>query len=202
MVQVQTPQGPQLIPIEVARQHGLLEQWALPQNLDAEQLHAAQRIEASAERNTPSMEALIEQDLRRQAKEAKAAQAATAEAPLTPYVQGAEVDTMARAKMTGMKLLQQKKGRKGIKALIERLNQADEAEWDEIVMGFIMENIDIYHYIQAVSYYAAMAEGNAGEELADKVAEKLRAHALVPDDIIYTEDDWATAQTAPSEEGA
>lgn len=202
MVQVQTPQGPQLIPIEVARQHGLLEQWALPQNLDAEQLHAAQRIEASAERNTPSMEELIEQDLRRQAKEAKAAQAATAEAPLTPYVQGAEVDTMARAKMTGMKLLQQKKGRKGIKALIERLNQADEAEWDEIVMGFIMENIDIYHYIQAVSYYAAMAEGNAGEELADKVAEKLRAHALVPDDIIYTEDDWATAQTAPSEEGA
>ena len=202
MVQVQTPQGPQLIPIEVARQHGLLEQWALPQNLDAEQLHAAQRIEASAERNTPSMEELIEQDLRRQAKEAKAAQAVTAEAPLTPYVQGAEVDTMARAKMTGMKLLQQKKGRKGIKALIERLNQADEAEWDEIVMGFIMENIDIYHYIQAVSYYAAMAEGNAGEELADKVAEKLRAHALVPDDIIYTEDDWATAQTAPSEEGA
>ena len=202
MVQVQTPQGPQLIPIEVARQHGLLEQWALPQNLDAEQLHAAQRIEASAERNTPSMEELIVQDLRRQAKEAKAAQAATAEAPLTPYVQGAEVDTMARAKMTGMKLLQQKKGRKGIKALIERLNQADEAEWDEIVMGFIMENIDIYHYIQAVSYYAAMAEGNAGEELADKVAEKLRAHALVPDDIIYTEDDWATAQTAPSEEGA
>lgn len=202
MVQVQTPQGPQLIPIEVARQHGLLEQWALPQNLDAEQLHAAQRIEASAERNTPSMEELIEQDLRRQAKEAKAAQAVTAEAPLTPYVQGAEVDTMARAKMTGMKLLQQKKGRKGIKALIERLNQADEAEWDEIVMGFIMENIDIYHYIQAVSYYAAMAEGNAGEELADKVAEKLRAHELVPDDIIYTEDDWATAQTAPSEEGA
>ena len=25
---------------------------------------------------------------------------------------------------------------------------------------------------------------------------------LVPDDIIYTEEDWATAQTAPSEEGA
>lgn len=196
MVRVQTPQGPQLIPVEVARRHGLLEQRALPEATGFGQMAqgVSPSVEALAEKNSPSMEDLIAQDLQRQAGEG-ADKKASAEA-LTDYEKGGEVDTLTRAKMAGMNLLQQKKGRKGIRALIERLNGADETEWDEIVMGTIMENLDIYHYIQAVSYYAAMAEGHAGEELTDKVAARLRAHVLVPDDLIFSEDDWAAAQTA------
>lgn len=198
MVRVQTPQGPQLIPIEVARQHGLLEQPALTGNQmpDTPDLLARRaRAAAMAAGDTgPSIEELMAQDLAQQADANQPAVETAEPAPQSPYDMGVEVDTMARAKMTGMKLLQQKKGRKGIKKLIDRLNTAEESEWDDIVMGAIIENLDIYHYIQAVSYYAAMAEGGSGPELADKVAVKLRGHELVPEDIHYTEDDWLAGQ--------
>lgn len=215
MVRVQTPQGPQLIPIEVARQHGLLERPALPdpQALSPEGLAARRAYAATAggaESGGVDIEALMAQDRERQRQRQQqsepprtegAASASSSEPaePLSDYGAGAEVDTLARARLVGLKLLQQKKGRKGIKKLIEKLNVTAEDEWDDIVMGAIMENLDIYHYIQAVSFYAAMAEGGAGEELADMVAAKLRAHDLVPDNICYTEQDWLQSREAAAE---
>jgi hypothetical protein len=45
-----------------------------------------------------------------------------------------------------------------------------------------------------------MAEGGSGSDLADKVAAKLRAHELVPDDLHYTEEDWLAGQNTEEDQ--
>jgi hypothetical protein len=206
MIRVQTPQGPQLIPVAVARQHGLLpEQQGTPASqarMIAEVDNLPDFVSGAPGRPATASQGMSPGEMAEAEHAASlAAQAEAEQNPPTDYSQGEGVDTMARAKKAGLSLLQQKKGRKGVKRLVERLREVEEAEWNDIVMSSIMENIDIYHYIQAVSFYAALAEAHSGEGLAVKVAEQLKTHDLVPDDIVYTEEDWAQAQAATKEEG-
>jgi hypothetical protein len=48
-----------------------------------------------------------------------------------------------------------------------------------------MTNLDIYHYIQAVSVVLACAEAGADPMLTDRIIAALQQSSLVPDDLNY-----------------
>jgi hypothetical protein len=49
-------------------------------------------------------------------------------------------------------------------------------------------NLDIYTYLRAVTVKVALLEAGLGEDLALRIIEKARANPLIPDDVIFDED--------------
>ena len=108
-------------------------------------------------------------------------------------------ELMARAKIAKMKIIDVKKARKAIKALREKLVKTDEEQWSDMITGAIAAEFNIYHYINAVGFYAALAEAGADQEFTVKLAELLKASGMVPDDLPYTEEDVAAKYGAEEE---
>lgn len=119
------------------------------------------------------------------------------EPDLTPYEAGKAVDTLARAKEAGISLLTQRKCRKTLTKLSEALREIDldSEEGVEDVVGkvsaAVMTTPELLDYINAVTVYAAFAETGADEELCDKIVDFMRESEMVPEDMIYDEEDYA-----------
>ena len=85
----------------------------------------------------------------------------------------------------GMNLKAQKAARTGLRNLIKKVAVSDEEKWEELIATAIMQEINIYHYVNAVTVRAAMLEGGASEELAARVMSAMRASEMVPKDLPY-----------------
>jgi len=202
MVQIQTAEGPRIIPMEMAQRMGFvpLEQANRPpaQNLPALPDRGFVPPEArQAPRRDPQFQQMLN-EANNGPSPARTALAAGAEPP-SDFELGTKVDTTARSKEAGISLLDLRKARKGIRTLVDNLRNAPEDQWETLVTAAIMENVGIYHYIQAVTFYAAVAEAGADREIAQNIAEALRKSILVPDNMIYTEADLAKAKANPKE---
>jgi len=108
---------------------------------------------------------------------------------LHPLVVAKEIDTLKRAKAAGIKLIDQKKARKSLRKLVEKLETAPDPEWEGYIIAAIVDDIQIYHYINAVSLYGGLAESGCSEEMATAIETGLRGNELVPEDLPYTEAD-------------
>jgi hypothetical protein len=106
-----------------------------------------------------------------------------------PLDAGRKVNTLSKAKQAGLNLSAQKKARRRLRTLVKKLDVVPQEEWEGLIIAAIVEDVDIYHYINAVSLYAALAEAGTSEEMADSIVEGLRANEVVPDDLPYTAED-------------
>ena len=102
-------------------------------------------------------------------------------APVRPS-QGSLSDMAAAA---GMNLKAQKAARMGLRSLVKKVSAAEEEKWEELIASAIMQEVSIYHYVNAVTVKAAMLEGGADEALAERVMAAMRKSELVPKDIPY-----------------
>lgn len=105
------------------------------------------------------------------------------EAPATVRPSQGSLSDMAAA--AGMTLKAQKAARTGLRALIKKVSASEEEKWEELIGTAIMQEINIYHYVNAVTVKAAMLEGGADEALATRVMAAMRTSELVPKDIPY-----------------
>jgi hypothetical protein len=183
-VAIQTPQGVKMVPVSVLQQ--------------------AQR-EMAAQRSNP-MPPLPDFPMRPPGEtgpvilDAEAVPVEEEEETLTDYAAALQVNALKRAKEAGISLGDQKKARKGARKLVERLAETSESEWKEIATGLIMETSEIYTYAQAVTVYVALAEAQAGEDLADRVVAELQKSGLMPKDVPYTEKDYAEMHKEKTDE--
>lgn len=116
---------------------------------------------------------------------------------------GSAVNTLLRAKEAGMKLPDQRKARRAVRRLADKLRSSEEEDWMGIVTGEITANISIYHYLQAVTVYAALAEANVEADLADRVVKALKESGMVPDDVLpYDEADFARIKASEAAESS
>lgn len=104
------------------------------------------------------------------------------------------IDTLARAKAAGIKLLAQKKARKAIRSLTERLGESDQDDWLGIITEAITSEVGIYYYIKAVTVSSALDEATDDAELKEAVVAAMKESGLIPDDVPYDEEDFARLQ--------
>jgi len=101
---------------------------------------------------------------------------------------GAQMPIMDTAKLAsdlGLTMHQQKQGRVGMRKLINKLATALEESWEGIITEALVSNLDIYHYIQAVSVVLACAEAGADPGFTDRIIAALKQSSLVPNDLNY-----------------
>jgi len=109
------------------------------------------------------------------------------------------INTLARAKEAGLSLMDQKKARKAIRALGGKLAGAAQDEWLGLITQAITEEVGIYYYIKAVTVDAALAEASDNPDLQAAVVEAMRDSGLIPDDVPYTEEDYARLKALAQE---
>ena len=104
---------------------------------------------------------------------------------------GSEVDTIRRAKEAGLPLVKQRKVRKAIRALADKLAVSAKDDWMGLVSEALTSNIDIYHYLRAVTVYAALAEAKLSAELAGQIVEALQESGVITSDVLpFDEQDF------------
>jgi hypothetical protein len=89
------------------------------------------------------------------------------------------------AASAGLNLKAQKAARTGLRNLVKKVAASEEEKWEELIASAIMQEINIYHYVNAVTVRAAMLEGGASEELAARVMSAMRSSEMVPKDLPY-----------------
>jgi hypothetical protein len=192
MVQIMTPEGPRMIPIESARSLGLIPDQASTQAQLAAQVQQKQAIDEImsefAENGSPEEAAAPEAEPEL-TREQAIMKAFGKEQPESEYEQAGHVNIKEACKTAGVKLLDQKKARKGIRKLVAVMREKPEDEWPDMVMAAILEQPEIFAYIQAISLFTALREAGAEKDLADRIAAALRAHELVPDTLRYVPSD-------------
>jgi hypothetical protein len=196
MVQIQTPEGPRIIPLALAQQLGykpepekepVAAQAESPAARQAQQAPNPQKPAASVPRPAPVKEESIDEET-----EGNDDQASPFLAALGPigfdddYPSYGATDTSTLARMAGIKLVEQKSARKGLKALCDKLRSSDTGEWSGHITAALMQNARMWDYINAVSLKACLYEAGAEEDLANKIVAELRNSPLVPDDLPYT----------------
>jgi len=107
-----------------------------------------------------------------------------------PELEPEPIDTMKRAKEAGMSLMDQKKARKALRSLADKLAETEEDEWIGLITEAVSSEVNIYYYIKAVTVDAAFTEASDDEELKAKVAKAMKESGLVPDDVPYDEADF------------
>jgi hypothetical protein len=79
----------------------------------------------------------------------------------------------------------QKTARLALRALVAKLGKAAEPEWEGLIASAIATEPSVYHYAQAVTVKAALAEAGANPKLSARIVAALKASALVPSDLRY-----------------
>ena len=108
------------------------------------------------------------------------------EAPATPVQDGpipVTLSDLAAAKNLPLKA--QKSARVGIRKLVKKLEAEDEAKWDEIIGTAVATEVNIYHYVDAVSVNAAIREGGASPELTVRIIAAMQRSSLIPEGFNY-----------------
>ncbi len=101
------------------------------------------------------------------------------------------IDLLARAKAADINLLGQKKARKAIRGLVEKLAASEQEDWLGLITEAITNEVSIYYYIRAVTVHAALDEAGAEDELQQRITIAMRGSDLIPDDVPYSEEDFA-----------
>lgn len=105
--------------------------------------------------------------------------------------EGEPINLLARARKAGLSLGSQKKARKAILTLAEKLAESPEDEWAGVLTEAISSEINIFHYIKAVTVQAALDEATDDTDLKTRVVAALKNSGMVPDDVPYDETDYA-----------
>ena len=108
------------------------------------------------------------------------------EAPQPPAQDGqipVTLSDLAAAKNLPLKA--QKAARVGIRKLVKKLENEDEAKWEEIIGTAVATEVNIYHYVDAVSVHAAIREGGASPELTARIIAAMRRSSLIPEGFNY-----------------
>jgi len=139
-----------------------------------------------------------DEDLSGDVEEAPVPEATEPEA--APVLEPAEVDTLERATAASLSLPEQKKARKALRALAEKLAETPDDDWIGVVTEAITDEMSIYYYIKAVTVAAAIEEAKPGdEELVTKVVGALKESGMVPEDVPLDEADYARLQAEGGE---
>ena len=157
MMAVQMPAGTSMVPAGTPQQSGLLE----------DVIYNEPFPEASAE----------------EAPEETEEQQVTEE-PEAPAVEPEKM-TIQSATEAGLTMATQKRARKAIRTLVRKLTGTKETEWQGLIATAISNEIGIYHYVKAVTIRAALLEGGADEELAQRVMAAMRESGMIPSDVEY-----------------
>jgi hypothetical protein len=192
MVQVMTPQGPQMIPIENARKMGLLPQES---NLPAPRAQTEQNPITDAEvqammAQLDEEEGATKDEVRKQplSREQQIMRAFGKEGAVSDYDAAGHVNIAQMCTEANIKLIEQKKARRDVRKLVNKMRVQSEDEWPDLVLGALMDNADVYKYINALCVYTALREAGADKELSDKIVAALKANEIVPDGLRYTAD--------------
>jgi len=97
------------------------------------------------------------------------------------------------AKAAGLTLKQQKSARIGLRSLVKQMQNAEQEKWEELIGTAIMSEINIFHYVKAVSVKAAMIEAGADEAFAGQVITAMKQSSLVPEDLPYGDENGGEA---------
>ena len=157
MMAVQMPAGTSMVPAGTPQQSGLLEDVIY---------------------NEPFPEASVEE-----APEETEEQQVTEE-PEAPVVEPEKM-TIQSATEAGLTMATQKRARKALRTLVRKLTGTKETEWQGLIATAISNEIGIYHYVKAVTIRAALLEGGADEELAQRVMAAMRESGMIPSDVDY-----------------
>ena len=208
MVAVQTADGVQLIPedkVKALQQEQLRRMQQQGVRANVQHVEPGQIDLPDAPFRPPGMADGDKNEIIPKTRPQPQAKPAAEEAPKTEaeslaqskLAAGAEVDTTKRAQGAGLKLKQQRDARKALRRLAGKLATSDESEWMGIVTGEITANIDVYHYLKAVTVYAALAEAKVDAELAERVVASLKDSGMVPPEVLpYDEEDFVRIEAA------
>jgi len=140
----------------------------------------------------PEMDELEDDETPHAAQPRRAAPASapgfTAE-PSAELLAAAEVNTVKRAKVAGMKFSAQRTARRALRDLIPRLEAANEDEWIGVITEAIVKQPVIYEYLKTVTVYAALAEAKVAPAVIERTVEAMKKSGLIPDDVPYDEAD-------------
>ena len=115
------------------------------------------------------------------------------------------MSTIRRAKAAGMSLSRQKAARKAIRRLAKDLGESPEERWVGLLTAALTAEIEVFHYIRAVSVYAVLAEAQVEAELAERIVAAMKASEMIPEGTIpYDEEDFErmAAEAKAAEEAA
>lgn len=191
MVAVQTPQGVKMIStdeLQALQQHQLDQMQAQGVRVQPIKVDPSSIELPDAPFRPPGMAAGDKDEVvTRPEAEPVSTQVAEAQSKLDA---GEKVDTVKRAKDAGINLVKQRKARRAIRALGDKLAVSAQDEWMGIVTEAISANMDIYYYLRAVTVYAALAEAHLSAELAEQIAEALRGSGVTSDVLPFDEEDF------------
>lgn len=142
-----------------------------------------------------------------QQAEAPASEAKPQEAPAESAAAGSTdpatafgpVSTLDRAKEAGIKLLKQKKARKAIRTLVDKMRDAEESDWMGLVTEAITAEVGIYYYLKAVTVMAALTEAGAEPDLQQRIIAAMKESGMT-EDMPFDEKDYIQAKAATSTE--
>lgn len=93
--------------------------------------------------------------------------------------------TIQAATEAGLSMATQKRARKAVRTLVRKLSGTKKEDWFGHIAAAIQNEIGIYHYVKAVTVRAALLEGGADEELAQRVMEAMRESGMIPADVEF-----------------
>lgn len=79
----------------------------------------------------------------------------------------------------------QRNARKALFNLVDRLRSKADEKWEETITIALTGEPAIYHYIQDVSLFYALAEAGSTQEFSIRIANKLKESSLVPENLNY-----------------
>ena len=85
----------------------------------------------------------------------------------------------------GLPMSTQRLARKAIRGLVPKLKGKEEKDWESEIAMTLTSEPTVYHYVNAVTVPAALAEAGADSELAVRIISTLRKSTMVPDDLNY-----------------
>ena len=109
------------------------------------------------------------------------------------------VSTLDRAKAAGIKLLKQKKARKAIRSLVEKMEAAPEDDWLGLVTEAITAEVGIYYYMKAVTVNAALSEATDDADLRGRIIKAMKDSGLIPEDVPFDEKDYLRLRATADE---
>ena len=88
---------------------------------------------------------------------------------------------------TNMNLFDQRRVRKSLRTLVNKLKNIDISKWEGLITEAITSEFLIFKYCQDVSVEYAIKEGGGNPRMAEDVIQQLKNHPLVPEEMRYYE---------------
>lgn len=89
------------------------------------------------------------------------------------YIVGQSVNVLVRSRASGLPTSKARSARKRVRELVGRLAEVPESDWDAIVQASVGTAPELLDYLNAVTVWAALADGGASPELATRIVARL-----------------------------